>query len=99
MGERVVGGLALGLLEEEAGLDGGREIVGERIVAARARGLALSTCRRRRDRRPRRRTPVAVTDSRPDRPEVAQAEAAAQDRRVAEHRARPARAAAPRGGR
>ena len=60
VGERVVRGLALGLLEQEAGGDRGREVVGERVVA--------------------------VAQPRADRPEIAQAEAATEDRRVAERR-------------
>ena len=60
VGEGVIGGLALGLLEEEAGGDRGREVVGERVLR--------------------------VVQPRPDRPQVPQAEAAAEDRRVAERR-------------
>ena len=62
--ERVVRGLALGLREQEARPDGGREIVGERVGAVApvassapaAAGAAVAP-RRRRDRRPRRSAP------------------------------------------
>ena len=66
--EGVVGGLALRLLEQEAGCDGGRELVGELIVV--------------------------FVQPRADRPEVPQAEASAEDRRVAERR--PGRGGEPR---
>ena len=94
MRERVVRGLALGLREQEARPDRGPEIVGERVgTVAWARRLALRSrlSRRRAVASRRLRRDLAITHPHPDRPEVSKAEAAAEDRGVAERGPCPGR--------
>ena len=72
MRERVVRGLALGLREQEAGLDRGREIVGQRVGSvARARRLGLRSrlSRRHAAASHRLRGDLAITDPHADPPE------------------------------
>ena len=98
MGERVVRRLPWGLREQKPCLDGRAEIVGEWVGAvALARRLAQHGHRRHRsvvavqDLCPG----LAITQAPADGPEVSQAEAAAQDGRVAE--GGPCRGRKPRG--
>ena len=85
VGERVIGRLALGLRQQEPGVDRRLEVVGERVGAVAAVAGAVDVATPRRPcRGVRVRTGIPLGDPRPDRPEVSEAEAAAQDRRVAE---------------
>ena len=90
--ERVVGRFALRLREQKARHDGGRKIVGEWVgtiaCAHHRRSGLLGRCmvasrHVRRD--------LVTTQPRSDRPEISQAEAAAQDRRLTERGLRPRR--------
>ena len=85
MGKRVVGGLALGLREQEAGRDRWPEVVGEGIgdVGEIACGTRCRTSRGAVIVR----TGVAFPDPRPDRAQVPKAEAAAEDGCVPQGRA------------
>ena len=82
MRERVVRGLSLRLRQQEAGADRGAKVVRQRIgtVASASPGASA----RRPVAGPRLRHGRAIADPRPDRPQVAQAEAPAEDRGVAE---------------
>ncbi len=89
VGERVVRGLGLRLGQQQARLDGGQQIVGQRVrPVARLPRLA----RRRQVRPPDvarsvTRSSLRLADSGADRPQIAQAEAAPEDGGITEHRA------------
>ena len=83
VGERVIGGAAVGPLEQETCRDGGLEVVGERVGALARVRRTVSHGQIRGD--------VAVAHARADRAKVSKAEASAEDRRVAERSPGPGR--------